>query len=243
MSIYRHYGYGKINLVNVEGTMNSMEGSAINGSPSKPKGFSGFWASPINSKYPWEEFRLSECCGCVNRFNQAVLEKSYVDVEIDDSKIYHIFNINDLLKYCLNLSSKEEYLSIDNQYYHLNGERFIAFVIDFDRMREDGFSGCEYHYSADQDMLNRFMYWDCDSVVVWDMSIVSSITYSPTHKSEFIVDPSLYSEEDFEYYLIQSSCNKSIESTLENDNAVEPSYQSYYEDDFDDGDEYDFFED
>lgn len=143
------------------------------------------WASPIDATTPWEKIATPHFLPAPNRLTQALLEKSYIEFEVDDNKIYHIKTLEDALKYCLNVHSLEEF----NQKKETN---LYYIAIDFDGLRDSGYAGCEYHYSEDVNELNEFLFWDCDSIVIWDKTIISNITYSKTHRPKYIPNLSFY---------------------------------------------------
>lgn len=191
MSKYVNFGYGAMRLTNVEGKLNAESGLL-----SKPEG-ECVWASAVDAYIPWSRIATPDFLPAPHRMTQAIIEKSYIEFDVDDSKIYHIRTLEDILKYCLNVHSVEDF---EEKRYSIT-----YFAIDFDGLREDGYAGCEYHYSEDEEYLNHNLFWDCDSIVIWDKSVISNITYAPTHKQEYTPNASLYpadaldSEEYYEY--------------------------------------------
>lgn len=178
MSKCRYYGYGEITLGNVDDNLNPNRGML-----SKPNASGCIWASRTDAYIPWEEIATPDFIYAPHRMTQAILEKSYIDFDVDDSKIYHIRSLEDVLKYCLNVNSIEDFERLN----------IWLFAIDFNRLREDGYAGCEYHYSEDKDHLNDYLLWDCDSIVIWNCKdVISNITYSSTYQSEYSPNPSLY---------------------------------------------------
>lgn len=116
----------------------------------------GFWASPINAQYGWKQLCINE--GIKLRLGDI----KFIFKLRNNSKIFNIRDIKDV----------EEKVP----FYEYRG--FL--LIDFDKMRSDGYDGIElldpcighYFYSNKELCFNT---WDCESIVIWNPDIIIPI--------------------------------------------------------------------
>lgn len=113
---------------------------------------SGLWASPENSDISWKTF-----CEA-NKFRTDKLNKHFTFELKPDSKILHLYTIEDA----------EEYLIPEcPNYYHLDVNKLY-----------NEFDGIELHISEDHYRFynnNVFNTWDVDSICIWNLDVVSVV--------------------------------------------------------------------
>lgn len=104
------------------------------------KPFGGLWASPVDTEYGWKEW-----CE-IEGFRECTNENSFKFTLSENSKVYHIYSVEDLYK----LSRESNYI-LDSSY-----------CIDFEKMILDGYDALELHLSSDKKMTNAnpdYLFW------------------------------------------------------------------------------------
>ena len=133
----------------------------------KPDGC--FWGSPVNAKYGWKEWCLSEDFWDISRF-----EEKIVWILKPHTKVLCIRNYDDIDYFV-----KKGFIYLDpyNDEYLFSRDNY---VINFDKIKRAGYSAIElfdssigHRYWKKYDRL--FNGWDCESIVVLDPSVIVQV--------------------------------------------------------------------
>ena len=129
---------------------------------SKPSG--GLWASPVNSKWGWKDWCISE------GFRLAQLDSSFCFVLTDAAKVLHLRSVadaNKLPRYC--------------PYPEMEDTIPIRYI-DFEKLMEK-YDAIEFHLSEDRkrdaywnSLYFKMCSWDCDSILIMNPDIVVPIS-------------------------------------------------------------------
>lgn len=114
-----------------------------------PKPFGGLWASDINTSYGWKDWNKD------NDFVDCDIDNSFTFELRDDANVFHIHHVTDLKK----TPHKKPY-------------QYSSFLIDFEKMKQNGFDAIELHLSEDWDLYYELYGWDCDSILIMNPDIV-----------------------------------------------------------------------
>ena len=153
MTEYIHYGHKEFDKNKFNKVTN--ESCCV-----KPTG--GLWASPVDAKFGWRDWRDEE------NFRDCNEDNSFKFTLTENSKVLHLRSVKDLAT----IPEQEE-----KTMYKLAS----SFYIDFEKLIEMGYDAVELHLSDD---LNDYDYelehslywklygWNCDSIVILNPDIV-----------------------------------------------------------------------
>ena len=125
----------------------------------KPKQ-GGLWASPIDAKYGWKQWCIDEDFNLLNL-------SAHFDFQLkSEAEIYRIDSAKSL-KLFVHMFPGAEMSELDRLAYDLDTDYWPDY-----RKASEMYDGVEVSLS-DCPQLYRWLYgWDCDSIVVWNLSVV-----------------------------------------------------------------------
>lgn len=147
---------------------------------SKPDVKSGLWASPVDSKYGWKDWVIEQDFGAdlqksfkfqlknqdkifdVSTIEDAIdLIKRYYLKETEFHKLYYVDSLETILD---NIASKNVFLASN------------SFLLDFEKMQNDGYTGLEIHIAKNPMFYYLFYGWDMDSIIVWNVDEIIPVS-------------------------------------------------------------------
>ena len=154
-------------------------GKLNNGSPLKPKvypsdgnllekpwGENLLWTSPLNAKYSWTNFLLTDYKIWLTNHKEYSLWK----LDINPGKIAKVSSLNEYLNLINDFRDETNLAYID--WFKLSNN-FDGFWLILDGLYE---SSNELEYN---DYHRHFIHWDCESVVIFNTDIITSMTKLP----------------------------------------------------------------
>lgn len=124
--------------------------------PYRNKPIGGLWASPVDAEFGWKDWCEAE------EFKECKEENSFRFCLKDGSKVYHIRNKLDVGNLPKQNLVKFPRLALNS--------------VDFEKMRSQGWQAVELHLSGSDTLYFDLYGWDCDCILVLDLSIVEEMS-------------------------------------------------------------------